>query len=414
VAIPLFWIGTDEAGYGARLGPLTISGTLWEIEWDNTKTGANTAPSEIKFSDPEFLKQADQLDWNRHFCGALASLSSSEAYRPMIIGDSKKVFQSGGSLHPMQRIVDSLLRVCQQTMQLGDLGDAALKLSANANRAALLWNALDPNGWNDLANAEGLSYWLCSAKPLQGQQVSPTKNQKSRGQKKANPSDLKWEGKPQSDATRSAESCLEYAEEIDLDCQFWCYQGIKILQVASRIIDEQEFNQGLLTAGNKASLLSLETMGIAKRLLQRCPNDSRVIVDLDRHGGRKKYLAMLLSVFDADWMQIVTETPDQSVYRWEPAVGPQVYFRFCVGGERRFPVATASVISKLLRERCMECFNAFWQNQFQASGKELGRLADSQLALTAGYPVDALRFMADIQAMIDLQKRDVNSIWRNA
>ena len=31
-----FLIGTDEAGYGPNLGPLTICGTLWSIDKDQT------------------------------------------------------------------------------------------------------------------------------------------------------------------------------------------------------------------------------------------------------------------------------------------------------------------------------------------------------------------------------------------
>ncbi|MDR0522525.1 MAG: hypothetical protein LBH00_11845 [Planctomycetaceae bacterium] len=59
--------GTDEAGYGPNLGPLVVSLTAWEAE------------------PADFLPLAEDLQQNR-----------------ILIGDSKKVYHSGGSLIPLE------------------------------------------------------------------------------------------------------------------------------------------------------------------------------------------------------------------------------------------------------------------------------------------------------------------------
>jgi ribonuclease HII len=67
-------------------------------------------------------------------------------------------------------------------------------------------------------------------------------------------------------------------------------------------------------------------------------------------------------------------------------VGP-AEIRFETKSERHLPVALASMVSKYIRELAMNLFNRFWSER-QAGLKK-----------TAGYPVDALRFKAEIAAV---------------
>ena len=59
---------------------------------------------------------------------------------------------------------------------------------------------------------------------------------------------------------------------------------------------------------------------------------------------------------------------------------------FQAKGESHMPTALASMASKYLRELAMHGFNDFW-------GRHVAGLRP-----TAGYPVDALRFKAEIAA----------------
>ncbi|MGH7177038.1 MAG: hypothetical protein ACREJC_06650, partial [Tepidisphaeraceae bacterium] len=59
---------------------------------------------------------------------------------------------------------------------------------------------------------------------------------------------------------------------------------------------------------------------------------------------------------------------------------------FCEKAEAQsMPVAIASMLSKYLREALMRRFNAFWKTHVPG------------LSPTAGYYVDGLRFLRDIQ-----------------
>ena len=76
-----YLIGTDEAGYGPRLGPLLISISVWHVQ---------RPPSEVDLYD------------------ALSARISSARVREddkLIINDSKKLYHSGGSLRLLERSV---------------------------------------------------------------------------------------------------------------------------------------------------------------------------------------------------------------------------------------------------------------------------------------------------------------------
>ncbi len=65
-----------------------------------------------------------------------------------------------------------------------------------------------------------------------------------------------------------------------------------------------------------------------------------------------------------------------------------------------FPVALASMVSKYLREALMREFNAFWQRHVPG------------LKPTAGYPLDAARFFAEIRAALEGLGLSERQVWR--
>ena len=77
---------------------------------------------------------------------------------------------------------------------------------------------------------------------------------------------------------------------------------------------------------------------------------------------------------------------------------------FTVKGDTFTPVALSSLHAKYLRERFMESFNAY----FAARHRE-----PTPLKPTAGYPVDADRFLADIESILQREKIDHRRIVRS-
>src|SRR5262249_14180033 len=91
---------------------------------------------------------------------------------------------------------------------------------------------------------------------------------------------------------------------------------------------------------------------------------------------------------DIDGMEVETllESREQSRYRWRGPKVPPREIRFSANGESEFPTALASIYAKFLRELAMRSFNAYWSQHIEG------------LRPTAGYAVDADRFLTDIEA----------------
>lgn len=328
-----YWLGTDEAGYGSRLGPLVVSASTWQID-------SETAGS-WDFGDFNCLTIADQLDWHQAFaCG------QGDRSPAMQVLDSKKLYSAGKSLDGLQRVVSSLLSSCGVSL---DTVETFSKLGRHLSIPCLPFNEI---------------YWLTTESEIA---FSHSTNEK----------------------------------QFQLDADAWREKQIQIIGCRSAIINEPTFNAGLVSAGNKATLLSRTTLKLVRYWLDNLPESANIIVDLDRHGGRKKYLALLLEATEADWIEVVQENPRVSIYRWTTEERT-IYFRFSVKGESRFPVAMASIFSKLLRERAMDCFNRYWQ------------LKKNDLSSTAGYPVDAQRFKNDTNELRKTMDLADEIFWRNA
>jgi hypothetical protein len=128
--------------------------------------------------------------------------------------------------------------------------------------------------------------------------------------------------------------------------------------------------------------------------------DAPLIIQCDKHGGRSRYAALLQHVFPDTWVEVCQESRNQSVYRWG-APARRVEARFTARGERFLPAALASMTSKYLRELAMRAFNAFWHQHLPG------------LQPTAGYPVDARRFRAEIGPIQQQLGIPDALLWRN-
>jgi hypothetical protein len=174
---------------------------------------------------------------------------------------------------------------------------------------------------------------------------------------------------------------------------------LELTTVRSVAVFPERFNDLLERFGSKGLIVSRLTIGLIGQILPTLA-DEPVQVQCDKHGGRNKYGPLLQKALPDYLVEIHGESRSQSVYRWGPEQR-RVETRFVAKGEDFLPTALASMVSKYLRELAMTAFNAFWQQHVPG------------LRPTAGYPVDARRFRADIaecQEKLDVADR---VLWRN-
>ncbi|MGB7327835.1 MAG: hypothetical protein WBD31_23365 [Rubripirellula sp.] len=184
----------------------------------------------------------------------------------------------------------------------------------------------------------------------------------------------------------------------------WQSTGIRLVDVQSRVITAAKFNEACADGFNKADLLSESTIGLAKSAMDRHGgNETDVAIYCDRHGGRRYYSGVLGHVFEDATVQVIEEAKRRSAYRMTDR-GKTIEIAFTVKGDSFTPVALASMHAKYLRERMMESLNGFFAER-HPRGKVL--------VPTAGYPVDADRFLADIDATIRRQNINPSTLIRS-
>ena len=168
----------------------------------------------------------------------------------------------------------------------------------------------------------------------------------------------------------------------------------EMVTVRSRIIFPDEFNDLVAAAGSKGRVLSVETLQLVSEIVrEERPNTAQIICD--KHGGRNRYAELISAAFDDEFVFGLEEGRELSRYRLN-----NLEFRFQTKAEEHLPVAVASMISKYVREVAMLEFNAFWRQMIP------------ELKPTQGYPVDAARFVKEIEQELDRQNIPRNTVWR--
>ena len=106
----------------------------------------------------------------------------------------------------------------------------------------------------------------------------------------------------------------------------------------------------------------------------------------DKHGGRHYYFGRLVDAFPEARVERFVETPLLSRYAVSDSNHLlEVSFRPKADADDGL-VALASMVSKTLRELWMDVFNDYWSRRIPG------------IKRTAGYPTDAARFRAQIEA----------------
>ena len=307
-------IGTDEAGYGPNLGPLTICGTRWEI-------------SDV---DADLYKELQ---------GAISKEVRSDR---IPICDSKKVYSSSGSIEKLESAVLAIL---------------------NSIHGRL------PNSVDDLLTMVGASIAADQRLYFCGGIELPLCNNLDRIEE--------WSAK-------FVQACDE--------------KGISLTGVACQTIFPAKFNRLVGELGNKAEVLSSQTLCCISKLSQDLDGTFRIICD--KHGGRSKYTGMLNQYLTDQFVHIDCESRSISRYHWREKNGQSFEISFQSQGESFCPTALSSMIAKYVREVCMECWNRYWDQHIPG------------IKPTKGYPVDAKRFKAEIEkCQMRLEIQD-DQIWR--
>ncbi len=194
-----------------------------------------------------------------------------------------------------------------------------------------------------------------------------------------------WYGDWEPQAT-SVLSPVQWKSVSEAALAAWGRASAKLIRVAATILEPKEFNRLCDERGNKAVVLTEQSLLLAKQLMEFTDGES-VEIFCDKHGGRNYYAAPLWHYWPDVQITIEKESREHSRYHVMDRKGRAIIWNFTAKGDGYVPTALASMIAKYLRERMMEAFNAYWLKKLP------------ELKPTAGYPSDAIRFLQAIEPL---------------
>ena len=183
--------------------------------------------------------------------------------------------------------------------------------------------------------------------------------------------------------------------------------GVSLVDLRCRVVCESEFNDAVRRWGTKAATTGL---AIREHLRHAWTQHARIDGDLapalrvvcDRQGGRIEYAESLARWVPGSIVKPLEETPARS--RYELVTSPDAGVN--ADGPRRMivsfqpeaetacmAVALASMTAKLVRELAMARFNRYWQGLLP------------ELKPTAGYALDARRWLSDARPVLNAARR---------
>ncbi len=196
----------------------------------------------------------------------------------------------------------------------------------------------------------------------------------------------------------SGPTAFSSVEETGAAVRQWLQSPWRLRDCQARMIDAASFNRycaggsGQNPRGNKSDLLGETSVMLAASLLDATlggTSQEPVQIFFDRHGGRRYYAGVIQQFFEGENVQIVSESPTQSVYAIVRR-GVPVRMHFTVKGDRFAPVALSSLHAKYLREVAMVALNDYFRRA----------LNNEDFRPTAGYPVDADRFIEMVRPIM--------------
>ncbi|RUL87460.1 ribonuclease H family protein [Tautonia sociabilis] len=160
----------------------------------------------------------------------------------------------------------------------------------------------------------------------------------------------------------------------------------RLAAIRAEVVGPARFNRGLIASGSKAKVHFDAFATLLRWAWELAGDGAPTLVRSDKHGGRHFYTELLRDALPSSAIVAGPEGPELS--RYELTDGDR-----CLSLEL-LPradgddglVALASILAKLVRERWMLAFNAYWASRVPG------------LRPTAGYPVDACRFRREVLA----------------
>jgi len=175
--------------------------------------------------------------------------------------------------------------------------------------------------------------------------------------------------------------------------------GVRWSLYQSAIVATPRFNDLIDRWDSKSAVLSVALTHLIQRCLQATDAEPMCFV-IDKHGGRNNYSALLQHAFPDGMVLAEEEGRLRSRYRVEGLNRPVRITFMPKADVKHFTVSLASMISKYVRELLMREFNRFWQSHVPG------------LKPTAGYPLDAVRYIEAIRpAMLKLGIAE-RAVWR--
>ncbi|GAF86150.1 unnamed protein product, partial [marine sediment metagenome] len=174
--------------------------------------------------------------------------------------------------------------------------------------------------------------------------------------------------------------------------------GIRLLDLSAKVVFPKRFNAMLDEEDNKSTALSNTTLQLVAEKLEQLEGDAPVEILCDKHGGRDYYQPLLMMHLAGGLPQTLQEGREISRYRIEGERTLDISFR--MKAESLMPVALSSMLAKYLRELAMVSLNKFWAERIEG------------LKPTAGYPVDAKRFLAEISGEVEKLGIPRDDFWR--
>lgn len=178
--------------------------------------------------------------------------------------------------------------------------------------------------------------------------------------------------------------------------------GVDLLAMRCTLVGEAEFNAKVKEFGTKAATSAgaiAEHLRFAWERWGATSGGDRLGIVCDRLGGRAAYAGFLRRAIGGE-VDVIEEGEQRSRYVVrDEASGRRAGVAFLVEGESaHLPVALASMIAKYARELAMARFNRYWCGVH-------GELLGGELKPTAGYALDARRWLDDMKQVLSAEDR---------
>ncbi len=411
----VYVLGTDEAGYGPNLGPLLVAASCWTVATESLgsvetlrRAFSPTRDDEAQIAAPSNVKNPTKRrrSTKKNAVDAASLFDFLPDDKPYVATGADDVSRRIETVVPF--LNGSLAELCERR------GAFPLVDSKKLYGPSKSLAALERSFWLAAGSSRRV---LQNVKRSELARVATWRSalEVIAGETPLGDAAPPWERDVDFPLPRDAKtpSFIDLAPTFaEIDATFE-ETGVSLVDVAARRVQPLEFNDLITRLGLKSDLIADVTTSLVVetilRVLQTQPPTPQAIgtdaalpvfiVLCDKLGGRDRYAPTLAARFPGAVVKTLVESRAAGVYRFCARRGVvrdgstvefpteiAVEIRFTAKGETNVPTALASICAKYFRELSMTPFNDFWRRAVD----------DSNFRPTAGYPLDAKRFRADV------------------